>query len=99
IDKYPSPQKIKTKVFKHMLENCRPSRCATNPDWRLSDPRSPILEYASPVWSPNLAKDIHEIEKLQRKASRIALEQRREEMAYEELFRTKEGISIPGRVL
>ena len=21
----------------------------------------PILEYASPVWSPNLAKDIHEI--------------------------------------
>ena len=26
----------------------------------------PILEYASPVWSPHLAKDIHEIEKVQR---------------------------------
>ena len=41
----------------------------------------PILEYASPVWSPHLAKDIHEIEKLQRRASRIALGQRRQEMA------------------
>ena len=44
----------------------------------------PILEYASPVWSPHLAKDIHEIEKLQRRASRIALGQRRQEMAYED---------------
>ena len=25
----------------------------------------PILEYASPVWSPHLAKDIHENEKVQ----------------------------------
>ena len=44
----------------------------------------PILEYACPVWSPHLAKDIHEIEKVQRRASRIALNQRRQEMAYEE---------------
>ena len=44
----------------------------------------PILEYASPVWSPHLSKDIHEIEKLQRRASRIALGQRRQEMAYED---------------
>ena len=28
----------------------------------------PILEYTSPVWSPHLAKDIHEIEKVQRRA-------------------------------
>ena len=44
----------------------------------------PILEYACPVWSPHLAKDIHEIDKVQRRASRIALNQRRQEMAYEE---------------
>ena len=44
----------------------------------------PILEYACPVWSPHQAKDIHEIEKIQRRASRIALNQRRQEMAYEE---------------
>ena len=41
----------------------------------------PILEYASPAWSPRLSKDIHEIEKLQRRASRVALGQRRQEMA------------------
>ena len=43
----------------------------------------PILEYASLVWSPYLAKDVHKIEKVQRRASRIALGQRRQEMAYE----------------
>ena len=44
----------------------------------------PILEYASPVWSPHLAKDIHEIDKVQRRASRIALGQRKQEMEYED---------------
>ena len=44
----------------------------------------PILEYASPVWSPRLAKDIREIEKVQRRPSRIVLGQRRQEMAYED---------------
>ena len=39
---------------------------------------------ACPVWSPHLAKDIHEIEKVQRRASRIALDRRRQEMAYGE---------------
>ena len=39
-----------------------------------------ILEYASPMWSPHLAKDIHEIEKIQRRASRIALGQRKQEI-------------------
>jgi len=43
----------------------------------------PILEYACPVWSPHLAKDSNEIEKVQRTASRIALDQRRQETAYE----------------
>lgn len=44
----------------------------------------PILEYTSPVRLPHLAKDIHEIEKVQRTALRIALCQRQWEMAYEE---------------
>ena len=51
----------------------------------------PILEYACPVWSPHLAKDIHEIEKVQRRASRIALDQRRQEMAYEERCKILNG--------
>ena len=41
----------------------------------------PILEYACPVWSPHLAKDIHEIEKVQRRALRMALGQRRQEIS------------------
>lgn len=44
----------------------------------------PILEYACPVWSPHLIKDIDEIENIQKRASRIALGQRRQEMAYKE---------------
>ena len=44
----------------------------------------PILEYASPVWSPYLVKDILAIEKIQRRASRIALGQKPQEMSYEE---------------
>ena len=44
----------------------------------------PILEYAVPVWSPYLVKDIQLLEKVQRRASRIALGQRRQEMSYED---------------
>jgi hypothetical protein len=44
----------------------------------------PILEYAAPVWNPYLVKDIHAIEKVQRRASRLALRQKRGEMSYEE---------------
>ena len=44
----------------------------------------PILEYASPVWSPYLVKDKRAIESIQRRASRIALGQKRREMPYEE---------------
>ena len=44
----------------------------------------PILEYACPVWSPHLVKDILAIEKVQRRASRIALGQKPREMPYEE---------------
>ena len=44
----------------------------------------PTLEYGCPVWSPHLGKDIHQIEKVQRRDSRIALHQRRQEMGYKE---------------
>ena len=44
----------------------------------------PILEYACPVWSPYLVKDKLAIEKVQRRASRIALGQKLCEMSYEE---------------
>ena len=42
----------------------------------------PLLEYASPVWSPYLVKDKLAIESIQRRASRIALGQKRCEMSY-----------------
>ena len=44
----------------------------------------PILEYAAPVWNPCLVKNIHEKEKVQRRASRLALNQGRGEMSYED---------------
>ena len=42
-----------------------------------------ILGYAAPVWSPYLIKDIVALEKVQRRASRLALRQKRGEMSYE----------------
>ena len=44
----------------------------------------PILEYAAPVWCPFLVKDIVLLEKVQRRASRLALGQKRGEMHYKE---------------
>ena len=43
----------------------------------------PILEWAFPVWSPYLVKDKLAIEKVQRRASTIALGQKLREMSYE----------------
>ena len=42
-----------------------------------------ILEYAAPVWCPFLVKDIVSLEKVQRRALRLALGQKRGEMDYE----------------
>ena len=44
----------------------------------------PILEYAAPVWSPYFIEDIVAIEKIQRRASRLALRQKRGEKNYEQ---------------
>ena len=47
----------------------------------------PVLEYAVPVWCPYLAKNIHAVEKIQRRASRLALNQKRGEKSYEERYK------------
>ena len=44
----------------------------------------PILEYCSPVWSPHLRKDIEILEKVQRRASRLALGAEAKDMSYDE---------------
>ena len=44
----------------------------------------PILEYASPAWCPYLVKNIALLDKVQRRASQLALGQRRGEMSYED---------------
>ena len=44
----------------------------------------PILGYAAPVWCPYLVKDVLALEKVQRRASRLALEQKHGKMEYEE---------------
>ena len=47
----------------------------------------PVLEYAAPVWNPYLVKDVFALERVQRRASRLALGQKRGKMEYEERFR------------
>ena len=47
----------------------------------------PVLEYAAPVWNPYLVKDVLALERVQRRASRLALGQKRGEMDYENSLR------------
>ena len=47
----------------------------------------PVLEYAASVWNPYFVKDVFALEIVQRRASRLALGQKRGEMEYEERFR------------
>ena len=44
----------------------------------------PILECAAPVWSPYLVKDINALENVQQRASRLALNQHKGDMSYED---------------
>ena len=47
----------------------------------------PVLEYAAPAWNPYLSKDVPELARVQRRASRPALGQKRNEMEYEDRLR------------
>ena len=47
----------------------------------------PVLEYAALAWNPYLAKDVLVLERVQRRASRLALGQKRSEMEYEDRLR------------
>ena len=47
----------------------------------------PVLEYAAPVQNPYLVKDVLALERVKRRASRLALEQKRGEIEYKELLR------------
>ena len=47
----------------------------------------PILEHAAPVWSPYQKRDIESLEKVQRRASRLVLKQKRGQMSYEDRCR------------
>ena len=44
----------------------------------------PVLEYAAPEWNPYLVQDVLALERVQRRASRLALGQKRAEMDYED---------------
>ena len=56
----------------------------------------PILEYAAAVWNPYLVKDVLALERVQRRASRLAsrtsLGQKRGEIEYEERLRKLSGL-------
>ena len=47
----------------------------------------PVLEYAAPVWNPYLAKDVLALEKVQRRACRLALGQKRGDKDYDDRLR------------
>ena len=59
----------------------------------------PILECASPVWCPYLVKNIVLLEKVQRRASRLALGQRRGEMSYEDRYEMLRWLQLTDRRL
>ena len=50
----------------------------------------PVLEYAAPAWNPYLAKDVLALERVQRRASRLALGQKRSEMESRRSFKETE---------
>ena len=59
----------------------------------------PILEYSSLVWSPHLKKDIATLEKVQRRASRFALDTTANDMSYEDrMKRLKWPTSVKGEL-
>ena len=57
----------------------------------------PILEYGVPSWHPSTSKQIQQLERIQRVATRIALKQRRGEMPYEERLRILKWSTLSAR--
>ena len=57
----------------------------------------PVPEYAAPVWSPFLVKDVLALEKVQRTS--LALGKKRDEMEYEERLRRLEWSTLETRRL
>ena len=53
----------------------------------------PVIEYAVPAWNPYVAKDVLALERIQRRASRLALGQKCGEMDYED--RLGEKLTCP----
>ena len=47
----------------------------------------PVLEYAAPAWKPYLAKYVLALERVQQRASRLALGQKHGGMEYEDRLR------------
>ena len=58
----------------------------------------PVPEYAAPVWSPFMVKDVLALERVQRRASRLALGQKRDEMEYEERLRRLKWSTLETRL-
>ena len=56
----------------------------------------PILEYALPVWCP-LVKDVRALESIQRKASRLALNQHKGEVPYADRCKLSKWPSLSDR--
>ena len=60
----------------------------------------PVLEYAAPVWNPAyLVKDVLALERVQRRASRLALGQKRGEMDYDDRLRKLKWPTLETRTL
>ena len=54
----------------------------------------PVLEYTAPVWNPYLVKDVLALERVKRRASRLALGQKRGEIEYEERLRKLKWLTL-----
>ena len=54
----------------------------------------PVLEYTAPVWNPYLVKDVLALERVKRRASRLALGQKRGEIEYQERLRKLKWLTL-----
>lgn len=57
----------------------------------------PVLEYGLPVWCPYTASNAAKLEKVQRRASRMCLKQRKREMSYEDRLRILNWMTLDSR--